>query len=135
MQIFDTAGQETYKSLTEAYYRRADCCLLVYDISNRETFDEIKNYYYVQVKQKCKKYAQIILLGNKTDLEDQREVPPEDGASFCLENDYLFMETSCLNNSNVADAFETLIEITHIELMKRLQNSSMQMIKKKIKNN
>ena len=56
-----------------------------------------------------------MLLGNKTDLENKREVSSDEGAGFALENDYIFMETSCFKNTNVANAFETLIEITNIE--------------------
>ena len=62
-------------------------------------------------------------MGNKTDLEDKREVKPEEGAAFALENDYIFMETSCLKNENVANAFETLIEITNIESKKNINNN------------
>ena len=62
-------------------------------------------------------------MGNKTDLEDQREVKPEEGAAFALENDYIFMETSYLKNENVANVFETLIEITKIELKKNKNNN------------
>ena len=62
-------------------------------------------------------------MGNKTDLEDKREVKPEEGAAFALENNYIFMETSCLRNQNVPDAFETLIEITNIESKKNINNN------------
>ena len=118
----DTAGEEAFRSITTGYYRRADCCLLVYDITKKSSFEEIKNYYNVQVKEKCKKDASVILLGNKTDLEDQRQVPAEEGASLALDNNYIFMETSCLKNTNVANAFETLIEITNINVKKNQKN-------------
>ena len=88
-----------------------DCCLLVYDISRRESFDECKNYYKNKIKGKCKKNTEVLLLGNKTDFEYEREVKYEEGADFATENDYIFMESSCFKNENVADAFETLIEI------------------------
>ena len=58
-------------------------------------------------------------MGNKTDLEDQRKVSSEEGAGFSLENGYIFMETSCLQNRNVANAFETLIELTNIDEQKK----------------
>ena len=54
-------------------------------------------------------------MGNKADLQKERKVPPEDGASLAQKNDYMFKETSCVKNENVAGAFETLIEITNIE--------------------
>ena len=113
VNILDTAGQERFRgSLTSQYYKRADCCLLVYDISNRKSFEEL-DYYNGKIKENCNDNIQIILLGNKTDLEDERKVESEEGANYAANNGYLFMETSCLNNTNVADSFETLLELTH----------------------
>ena len=123
VNILDTAGQEKFKAVSESYYKRADCCLLVYDISNRKSFDECKNSYNINIKERCKKNVKVILLGNKTDLEENREIKPEEGAGLSLENDYIFMETSCLKNENVASAFETLIEMTNIEA-KRSHNNN-----------
>ena len=114
----DTAGQERFKSINTSYYRRADCCLLVYDISDKYSFDQLKDYFIETIKEKCKKNIQIILLGNKTDLEDKRQVSAEEGANLALVNNYIFLETSCLKNKNVAGAFETLIEITNREAKK-----------------
>ena len=114
----DTAGQERFKSINTSYYRKADCCLLVYDISDKYSFDQLKDYFIETIKEKCKKNIQIILLGNKTDLEDKRQVSAEEGANLALANNYIFLETSCLKNKNVADAFETLIEITNREAKK-----------------
>ena len=118
MELIDTAGQEQFKALTERYYKKADCCLLVYDITKANSFEECKDYYNTNIKDKCQKDIQVIVLGNKTDLEDLRQVSSEEGAKFSEENNYLFMETSCLKNTNVADAFDTLIEITNIEAKK-----------------
>ena len=123
VNILDTVVQEKFKAVSESYYKRADCCLLVYDISSRKSFDECKNYYNINIKERCKKNVKVILLGNKTDLEEKREIKPEEGAGLSLENDYIFMETSCLKNENVASAFETLIEMTNIEA-KRSQNNN-----------
>ena len=126
VDIMDTAGQERYKALNLSYYRKADCCLLVYDITNKKSFDEIKNYYSEKIKENCKQNIQVILLGNKTDLLEDREVLSEEGAKLALDNNYIFMETSCLKNENVASAFETLIEITNIETKKNenIKNSN-----------
>jgi small GTP-binding protein len=115
----DTGGEERFRSITTNYYRNADCCLLVYDITDKNSFEEIKNFFNEKVKEKCKENIPIILLGNKTDLENQRQVQPEDGANFCTENGYIFMETSCLKNRNVADAFETLIELANRDALTR----------------
>ena len=123
VDIFDTAGQEKYKSLSDNYYKKANCCLLVYDISNRKTFEEIKNYYNPKIKENCQKYLKVILLGNKADLEKEREIPSEEASEFAMKNNYIFMESSCMTNTNVSNAFETLIEITNREsIINRIQN-------------
>ena len=82
--------------------------------------------------EKCKPNTKVILLGNKTDLEEKRVVLPEEGAGFALENDYIFMETSCLKNSNVANAFEALIELTNIESKKNMNENDNLKLRKTI---
>ena len=86
VNILDTAGTEKFRSLSTSYYRQTDCCLLVYDITDEYSFNEIKEYFNDRIKELCKKNIQVILLGNKTDLEDKRKIPSEEGAKFCLEN-------------------------------------------------
>ena len=125
VNIVDTAGQENFRSLSSQYYKRADGILLVYDITNEKSFENIKGYYFEQIKEKCKKNIKIIVLGNKTDLEEDRKVNPKEGANFAAKNGYMFLETSCLKNRNVADSFETLIELIYRELEeKNLTNYS-----------
>ena len=117
--IYDTCGQEKYNSINESYYKKADAVLLVYDISNKESFDKIKDYYSKNIKEYCKKKIPIILLGNKADKEESREVDLEEGIQLALEEKYKFKETSCLKNENVADAFEALIEMWNVENMNK----------------
>ena len=93
--------------------------MLVYDISNRNSFEIIKEYYCPKIKELCKKNIPIILLGNKADLEDKREVTIEEGAGLALEGNFKFKETSCQKNENVADAFEALIELWNFENHKK----------------
>ena len=101
--IYDTNGQEIFKSINESYYKRANAILLVYDISNRLSFNEIQDYYCNKIKELCQKDIPIILLGNKTDLEDERQVSKEEGIALALSYNYKFKETSALKNENVAD--------------------------------
>ena len=108
--IYDTAGQERYRALSRLYYNRADAALLVYDISERGSFENIKNYYIPQIKEKCKKDIIILLLGNKADKENERKVSIEEGVELASQEKYEFKETSCLQNKNVANAFEYLVE-------------------------
>ena len=119
VNILDTAGKEKLKAISESYYKNADCCLLVYDVNDRESFEECKNYYNPPLRDKCKKIIiKAIHLGNKTDLEDLRKVKQEKGSAFALECNYIFIEISSLKNKNAASAFETLIEISNIEAKK-----------------
>lgn len=117
--IYDTCGQERYNSINESYYRKADAALLVYDISQKPTFEIIKDYYCPKIKEFCKKNIPIILLGNKADLEGSREVETEEGIQLALDEKYQFKEASCLKNENVADAFEALIELWNFEVFKQ----------------
>ena len=110
---------ETFRSLNETYYRNAHSCLLVYDISKKKSFDDCKGYFYKKLKENCGKDIPVILLGNKTDLENERKVPTKYGVEFAKKKNFIFMETSALKNENVADAFETLIELTHREIIKK----------------
>jgi len=119
VNIVDTAGQEKYKSLNSQYYKKADGCLLVYDITKRQTFEEIKNYFYEQMQEKCKKDIKVIFLGNKTDLEQDREVSTEEGSNFASDKEFMFLETSCLQNKFVSDGFETLIELTYRDAIEK----------------
>ena len=92
--------------------------MLVYDITSMESFEECENFYHKQIIENCKKDVKVILVGNKTDLEKEKKVKKEDGANFAEKNNYYFRETSCESNFNVSDAFETIIVMTHNDMMK-----------------
>ena len=134
--IIDTAGQEKYRALPDKLYKQADGILLVYDITNIRSLDEVRNYYSAQIKDVCKKGITVILLGNKTDLEEEREIPPEVGKCIADEKGYMFMESSCLKNENVSGCFETLIELTYREVTqnKRDKGIALEKTKKNKKN-
>ena len=85
------------------------------DISNKKSFEKIKNYYIEAINENCKKDIPIILLGNKADLENEREISKEEGMLLAKQEDYEFDECSCLKNINVASAFETLLERWNFE--------------------
>ena len=112
LSIFDTAGQEPLRGVGLTLYRIADCCILVYDITNKKTFYTCKEYFIERIKELCKSDIKVILLGNKSDLEYQREVSQEEGRNLAIENNYLFSEISCKINSNIFESFRKLIEIT-----------------------
>ena len=104
LQIWDTAGQEKFRSITRSYYRGAVGALLVYDITRRETFEHLTAWL-----EDCRKYSSqattIMLIGNKADLEHSRVVSTEEGAKFAQENGIFFLETSSKTAQNVDEAF------------------------------
>ena len=110
--IYDTNGTDRYKSLNETFYKKADGCLLVYDITNRRSFEQIKDYYIPKIKEKCQKNIFILLLGNKNDMKEKRKVSFEEGNDLALENNYIFKEASCIENENVFESFQNIIENT-----------------------
>ena len=124
VHIRDTCGQEKYDAIWTQYYKKADGILLVFDISNRDSFDEIKNFYVTNIKEKCKPEIPIILLGNKTDLEDKREVSQEEAIDLAINEEYIYKESSCVKNENVIDSFETIIEMWNINNKKKIQESN-----------
>ncbi|MFQ6634504.1 hypothetical protein Gotur_011446, partial [Gossypium turneri] len=117
-QIWDTAGQE--RAVTSAYYRGAVGAMLVYDITKRQTFDHIPRWLE-ELRGHADKNIVIILLGNKSDLENQREVPTEDAKEFAQKEGLFFLETSALEATNVETAFMTVLtEIFNIVNKKNL---------------
>lgn len=104
VQIWDTAGQERFESITKQFYRRAQGVLLVYDISSRSSFEAIPKWLQY-VRQFCKEDVSVMLLGNKCDREDRRQVTYREANQFANENRIMFRETSAKNSSNLELAF------------------------------
>ena len=121
LRVLDTAGQEKFNALSERYYKEADCCLLMYDITSTMSFEKVRDYYIEQIKGNCKSDIKVILLGNKTDLKNQRQVSDVDGKDLAEENGYMFMESSCKDNYNVSDAFTTIVEMTNNDIKKGIK--------------
>lgn len=103
LQIWDTAGQEAFRSITRAYYRGATGALLVYDISRRASFEHLAQWL-LDARQNAQPNMVIILIGNKSDLQ-KREVMYEEGAWFARQNGLFFLETSAKTGQNVESAF------------------------------
>ncbi|KAI8985099.1 ras-domain-containing protein [Pilobolus umbonatus] len=108
-QIWDTAGQERYRSITKRYYRGSVGALLVYDISKRESFDNVSRWLSEIRSNESHPDVVVMLFGNKSDLESTREVSQEEARGYSEANNLMFMETSALDNINVELAFNTLI--------------------------
>ena len=108
MQIWDTAGEERYKSITSSYYKGAKCAFIVYDITRKITFDNI-NKSIENLKSNGDENIIIYLFGNKSDLNDMREVHKEEAMSKAQNFNIAFMETSALNGDNINKIFMDLI--------------------------
>uniref|UniRef100_A0A915Q4V1 Ras-related protein Rab-2A n=1 Tax=Setaria digitata TaxID=48799 RepID=A0A915Q4V1_9BILA len=104
LQIWDTAGQESFRSITRSYYRGAAGALLVYDITRRDTFNHLASWLE-DARQHSNSNMVIMLIGNKSDLEARREVKKEEGEAFAREHGLIFMETSAKTAANVEEAF------------------------------
>ena len=108
VQIWDTAGQEKYRSITSSYYKGAQGCLLVYDITKKKSFDNIDKWYS-ELKSNSDEKIYTMLLGNKSDLEENREVSIEEAEKKAKNFNIAFMETSAFNGNNINKAFNELI--------------------------
>lgn len=104
LQIWDTAGQESFKSITRSYYRGAAGALLVYDITRKETFNHLTSWLE-EVRQNGNPDIMFMLIGNKADLDSRRQVSTEEGERFAKENGLIFLETSAKTSFNVEQAF------------------------------
>ncbi|XP_003373454.1 GTP-binding protein Ypt2 [Trichinella spiralis] len=119
LQIWDTAGQERFRTITNAYYRGAMGILLVYEITNEKSFENIKNWVR-NIEEHASANVEKIILGNKCDMEDKRQVSRERGAQLAIEYGVKFMETSAKANINVESAFFTLARDIKAKAQKNL---------------
>jgi len=116
LQIWDTAGQERFRTITTAYYRGAMGIMLVYDLTNEKSFENIKNWIR-NIEEHAAPDVQKMILGNKCDMTEKRVVSRERGEQLALEYGIRFMETSAKASQNVEEAFYILSRDikTHID--------------------
>jgi len=114
-QIWDTAGQERFaRVLLPTYFRKAKGVILVYDITNAKSFESLSERWMAQLNDHAASDELAkLLVGNKSDLEPNREVPREKAEKFCEEFGMELLETSAKSGANVLQAFEKLIGIVH----------------------
>ncbi|KAM3625504.1 uncharacterized protein V6R79_013126 [Siganus canaliculatus] len=107
LQIWDTAGQERFRTITTAYYRGAMGIMLVYDITNEKSFDNIRNWIR-NIEEHAASDVERMVLGNKCDMNDRRQVSRERGEKLAIDYGIKFLETSAKSSINVEEAFFTL---------------------------
>ena len=109
IQLWDTAGQEEFQSISRGYYKSGACALVVYDITDRDTFNNVSSWVE-ECKNNGPSTITLVLVGNKIDLEDKRQVTYEEGEDFANRNNMQFFETSALNGTNIDKLFNDTVE-------------------------
>ena len=106
LDIWDTAGQEKYKSLTKFFYKDAAVAILVYDISLKQSFENVKNYWYQQIQENGDKNMVLGIAGNKCDLYEEEAVPEAEAREFASSIGAIFGLTSAQNNTGINELFQ-----------------------------
>ena len=109
LQIWDTAGEERYRNIAKNYFQSSDGFIVVYDISNSDSFDKLDNWIE-QIKNNSQEKSKMILFGNKSDLEDIRQVSKEEGEEYARKNNLSFFEVSAKEGTNVQEGFEFFVK-------------------------
>ena len=107
-EIWDTAGQEKYRSLTTMFYKDANAAVMVYDVTRKESFDEIKNYWSNQIKENSPENIILVIAGNKSDLIEQETVDEEEARNFAKELNAIFISTSAKSSEGINSLFEEI---------------------------
>ena len=118
VQLWDTVGQEEFQSISRGYYKSGVCALVVYDITNRESFNNVSTWVE-ECKNNGPSTISLVLVGNKIDLEDKRQITYDEGEEYANQNNMLFFETSALNGSNIDKMFNDTVE----SIIRKIENN------------
>ena len=117
--IWDTAGQERFRALNSIFLKGANIVLMVYDITNRHSFEEIKNYWYQTIIERVNGKFILGLAGNKSDLYESSQVPVEEGKDYAKKINAIFSETTALNLNSIQDLINSLVKEYNDKLIKK----------------
>ena len=132
LQIWDTAGTEKYRSITSSYYRGSHCALIVFDLTSKESFESLPTWienYYKNCNQEFDK--NVIMIGNKNDLSEKRDVTQEKINDFIKLNNLVYFETSAKTGENVDESFQYIAQ----KLMEEQELKEKLGVKREVKNN
>ena len=107
-EIWDTAGQEDYRSINKIFYQNASVAILVFDITRKGTFEELKNYWYREVRDNSPQDCIIAIAANKSDLYEYEEVSNEEGKQFAEKEKILYKQTSAAKGIGINELFEEI---------------------------
>ena len=110
LDLWDTAGQEKYRAIGRHFYKESYIVCLVYDITNKASFESIKTIWYPELTEYGEKYKIIALIGNKLDKYLEEQVSEEQGKKFAGEINAIFKRTSALDGTGIADLFDQLVD-------------------------
>ena len=108
LQIWDTAGQDRFRAITKNYYKGSHGIILIYDVTNIQTFENVKSWVN-QIREEASTNVIIYIAANKIDMEEERKVSKEEGEEKAKYHNVAFLETSALNGTNIEKAFQELI--------------------------
>ena len=108
MDIWDTVGQETFRSITQIFYTHAKVAVIVYDVTNKKSFEEAKNYWYKKIQELDDKDIIIAIVANKYDLYEKKQVSNEEGEAYAKSIKAIFGFTSAKNNTGIKTLFENI---------------------------
>ena len=109
LQIWDTAGEERFRNIAKNYFQSSDGFLVVYDITNKESFDTL-DYWIEEIKSNSQELSKMILVGNKCDIEKERKIKKDDGKAYAKKKQIKFFEVSAKEGTNVNEVFEDLVK-------------------------
>ena len=107
-EIWDTAGQEKYRSLTTMFYKDANAAVMVYDVTRKDSFEEMKNYWAIQIKDNSPENIILAIAANKSDLIEQETVDEEEARNFAKELNAIFISTSAKSSEGINSLFEEI---------------------------
>lgn len=110
LQLWDTAGQELFRSVTRGYYRGSAGALLVFDLSKRDSFENIGRWLQ-DIKDVARSDVVTLLIGNKADLEEERQITKEEAQQFADQHNMKYFETSAKTGANIAEAIDEAVKI------------------------
>ena len=123
IEIWDTAGEERYKSITSAYYKGAKGAIIVYDITSEQSFNNIETWIH-EVKGKTSNSLQILIIGNKSDLYKDRKISLEKGIEKAQSLNLHLLETSALDKTNVTEAFYCLFKEIYLDTKNKSRSNA-----------
>ena len=122
IQIWDTAGHEKFRTITTSYYKSAHAIIILYDITEQSSFEHIKNWM-VEIEKFAKQGVLKLIVGNKKDLEDKRQVSKEEAEAFAKNNGVKFLEVSAKDNINIEELFFGVVKILYERYLKSINDN------------